>query len=123
MRLCATSCCKPWLASAAQPELRGGRPAVRWLKVAAFAIGVVIAFLIVSSVIGFLIEAVIAVLVVAVIVLAVKVALGRRQVSSRTPDRAIRGPRSSRRRRRDDRPHVEDELTRLRGEMGGERPV
>jgi hypothetical protein len=96
---------------------------VRWFKVAAFVIGVVIAFLIVSSVIGFLIEAVIAVLVGAVIVLAVKVALGRRQVSRRTPDKEVRGPRYSRRRRRDNRPDVEDELTRLRGEVGGERPV
>ena len=96
---------------------------MRWFKVAALAIGVVIAFLVVSSVIGFLIEAVIAVLVVAVIVLAVRVALGRRQVSWRTPDKELRGPRYSRRRRRDNGHDVEDELTRLRGEMGGDRPV
>jgi membrane protein implicated in regulation of membrane protease activity len=95
---------------------------VRWFKVAAFAIGVVIAFLIVSSVIGFLVEALIAVLVVAVVVLAVKVAFNRRQVSRKTPDKEVRGPRYSRRRRHDG-PGVEDELTRLKGEMGDDRPV
>ena len=94
---------------------------MRWFKVAAIAVGVMIAFLIVSSVIGFLLEAAIAVLVVAVIALAVKVALGRKQLSRSRPAKQVRG----RRRRRADplRRHntadVEDELTRLKGETGG----
>jgi uncharacterized membrane protein AbrB (regulator of aidB expression) len=45
---------------------------LRWFKVAAIVVGVMIAFLLVSSVVGFLVEAVIAVLAVAVIVLGVK---------------------------------------------------
>jgi len=92
---------------------------VRWFKVAAIVLGVMIAFLVVSSVVGFLIEAVIAVLVVAVIVLAVKMALSRRQVSWKRPDREVRGPRYSRRLRRHNSSDVEDELTRLKGEMRG----
>jgi DNA-binding NarL/FixJ family response regulator len=53
---------------------------MRWFKVAAFAAGAVIAFLVVSSVIGFLMEAAIAMLVVAAVVLAVKAAFYRGQV-------------------------------------------
>lgn len=54
---------------------------MRWFKVAAIVVGVMIAFLVVSSVIGFLFEAVIAVLAVAVVVLGIKVAFNRRWVS------------------------------------------
>ena len=78
------------LESAQAPFERKRR--MRWFKVAAIAVGVLIAFLVVSSVIGFLIEAAIAALVVATIVLAVKVAFYRKQVSWKRPDR--RGPRA-----------------------------
>jgi lysylphosphatidylglycerol synthetase-like protein (DUF2156 family) len=72
---------------------------MRWFKVAAIAAGVLLAFLVVSSVIGFLMEAAIAALVVATIVLAVKVAFYRKQVSwnrhnsrSASPPTAVRCP-------------------------------
>ena len=51
---------------------------MRWFKVAALAAGVLLAFLVVSSVIGFLLEAAVAALAVATIVLAVKVAFYRK---------------------------------------------
>ena len=89
---------------------------MRWFKVGAFVLGVMIAFLIVSSVIGLLVEAAIAVLVVAVIVLAVKVAVSRKQVSWKRSQREVRG-RSPLRRR--NTPDVENELDRLKGDMGG----
>jgi drug/metabolite transporter (DMT)-like permease len=92
---------------------------MRWFKVAAVAVGVVIAFLVVSSVIGFLMEAAIAALLIAAVVLAVKVAFYRGQVARSRRDSEVRGPASSgplpRRHRRD----VDDELARLRREMGG----
>jgi uncharacterized membrane protein YfcA len=93
--------------------------AVRWFKVAAIAIGVMIAFLVVSSVIGFLVEALIAVLAVAVIALAVKVAFNRKQISRTRPSGEIRGPRYSRPLRRHDTADVDDELARLKREAGG----
>jgi membrane protein implicated in regulation of membrane protease activity len=65
---------------------------MRWFKVAAIAVGVVIALLVVSSVIGFLLEAAIAALVVATVVLAVKVAFYRGQVSRNRRDSEVRGP-------------------------------
>ena len=68
---------------------------MRWFKVAAVAAGVVIAFLVVSSVIGFLLEAAIAALVVVVVVLAVKVAFYRGQVSRNRRDSEVRGPMHS----------------------------
>jgi hypothetical protein len=52
---------------------------MRWFKVAAIAAGVLMAFLVISSIIGFLMKAALAALVVAVIVLAVKVASYRKQ--------------------------------------------
>jgi hypothetical protein len=96
-----------------------GRTAVRWLKVAAAVVGVMVAFLVVSSVVGFLIEAVIAVLAVAVVVLAVKVTLNRKQVSWRRPSGAVGGSRSRRSLRRHITPDVDDDLSRLKREMGG----
>jgi hypothetical protein len=92
---------------------------VRWFKVAAVVGGVIVAFLIVSSVVGFIVEAAIAVLVVAVIDLGVKVALGRKQVSWKRPDREVRGLRHSTRLRRHITPDVEDELSRMKGDMRG----
>jgi hypothetical protein len=77
-----------------------------------------IAFLVVSSVVGFLVEAVIAVLAVAAVVLAAEVAFNRKQVSSKRPNREVRGPRYSRPLRRHDASDVDDELVRLKGEAG-----
>ena len=91
---------------------------MRWFKVAAIVVGVMIAFLVVSSVVGFLIEAVVAVLVVALIALAVKVAFQRKQVSWKGPAREVRGPRYSGPTRRRNTPDVDDELARLKRETG-----
>ena len=90
---------------------------MRWFKVAAIAVGVMIAFLIVSSVVGFLVEAAIAVLVVAAIALAIKVAVSRRQVSWQRRS-GISGPRSTRPLRRNDKPDVDDELARMKRDTG-----
>ena len=81
--------------------------------------GVLIAFLVVSSVIGFLVEAAIAALVVAVIVLAIKAAFYRNQLSSKRPDSEVREPRYSSPLPRHNPPDVDDELARLKREMGG----
>ncbi len=64
---------------------------MRWFKVAAIAAGVVIAFLVVSSVIGLLMEAAIAALVVATVVLATKVAFYCGQVSRNRRDSEVHG--------------------------------
>ena len=92
---------------------------MRWFKVAAIAVGVVVAFLVVSSVIGFLLEAAIAALVVAAVVLAVKVAFYRGQVSRNRRDREVRGPTYSSPLPRHLWRDVDDELARLKREMGG----
>jgi MFS superfamily sulfate permease-like transporter len=92
---------------------------MRWLKVGAVAVAVLIAFLVLSSVVGFLVEAVLAALVVAAIVFAVKVAFSRQQVSWNRPGRQVRGPRFSSSPRRQDTRDVDDELARLKREMGG----
>ena len=73
---------------------------MRWFKVAAIGAGVLIAFLVVSSVFGFIIKVVvdlvIAALVVGAIVVAVKVARSRRQVSGKKADREVREPEYTR---------------------------
>lgn len=91
---------------------------MRWFKVAAIVVGVMIAFLVVSSVIGFLVEAAIAVLAVAVIALGVKVAFNRKQVSRQRPNREVRGPDHGSPLRRHSTPDVDDELARLKRETG-----
>jgi membrane protein implicated in regulation of membrane protease activity len=91
---------------------------MRWFKVAAIAAGVVIAFLVVSSVIGFLMEAAIAALVVATVVLAVKAAFYRGQVSRNKRDNEVRGRTYSSPLPRHHQRDVDDELARLRREMG-----
>jgi len=65
---------------------------MRWFKVAAIAAGVLIAFLVISSIIGFLMEAAIAALTVAIVVLAVKMAFYRGQVPRNRRDSEVRGP-------------------------------
>lgn len=91
---------------------------MRWFKVAAIAVGVLITFLVVSSVIGFLMEAAIAALVIAAIAVAVKVAFYRAQVSAKTPDGEIREPRYSSPLPRHSPRNADDELARLKREMG-----
>jgi len=113
---------------------------MRWFKIAAIGVGILIAFLVVGSVIGaifhILTELVIAALVVGGVVVAVKVARSRREVSGKKAEREVRD--------RDDHeqysrplpradvepaapPHppsrpatqdVDDELARLKREMG-----
>jgi hypothetical protein len=92
---------------------------MRWFKVAAILVGVMIAFLVVSSVVGFVVEAVIAVVAVAAIALAVKVAFHRGQVSWKKPSGQVREPRSSRPLGRHSTREADDELARLKREMGG----
>ncbi|HEY2575107.1 MAG TPA: hypothetical protein VGI74_02255 [Streptosporangiaceae bacterium] len=92
---------------------------MRWFKVAAIAVGVLIAFLVVSSVIGFLLEAVIAALVVAVIVLGIKAVSHNKQVSSERSDREVYEPAYKSPLGRQKMPNTDDELARLKREMGG----
>jgi membrane protein implicated in regulation of membrane protease activity len=90
---------------------------MRWFKVAAIAVGVVMAFLIVSSIIGFLVEAAIAALVVATVVLAVKVAFYRAQISRNRRDSEVRGPKHNSALASHLGRDVDDELARLKREM------
>ena len=112
---------------------------MRWFKIAAIGVGILIAFLIAGSVIGFIIGAVtklvIAAFVVGAIAVAIKVARSRRQVSGKKAEREVREPdheQYSRPLPRADvepaapppppvRPathDVDDELARLKREMG-----
>jgi hypothetical protein len=114
---------------------------MRWFKLAAIGAGILIAFLVVGSVIGFIIHAVtylvFAALVVGAIAVAIKVASSRRQVSGKKAEREVREhddrqykkplpradvepvstpyPPASRPAPQD----VDDELARLKREMGG----
>ena len=67
---------------------------MRWFKIAAIAVGILIAFLVVGSVIGaifhILTQLVIAALVVGGVVIAVKVARSRREVSGKKAEREVR---------------------------------
>ena len=67
---------------------------MRWFKIAAIGVGILIAFLIAGSVIGFIIGAVtklvIAALVVGAVAVAIKVARSRRQVSGNKAEREVR---------------------------------
>lgn len=69
---------------------------MRWFKIAAIGVGILIAFLIVGSVIhailSIAIDVVIAAAVVGGIVVAVKMAQSRRQVSAKKADREVREP-------------------------------
>ncbi len=114
---------------------------MRWFKLAAIGVGILIAFLVVGAVIGtifhVLTDLVIAALVVGAIAVAIKVARSRRQVSGKKAEREVREsdyPQYSRPLPRADvepvstpypppsRPatqDVDDELARLKREMGG----
>jgi hypothetical protein len=112
---------------------------MRWFKVAAIAVGILIAFLVVGSVIGFVLHAVvdlvIAALVVGAIVAAVKVAHSRKQVSRKQAKREVREPDDYSRPlpraevehvttpypsqpTRQSAPDIDEELARLKREMG-----
>ena len=117
---------------------------MRWFKIAAIGVGILIAFLVVGSVIGaifhVLTELVIAALVVGGIVAAVKIASSRRQVSGKKAEREVsdhdheqysrplpRGdvepaapayPPQQARPARPAAADVDDELARLKREMG-----
>lgn len=90
---------------------------MRWFKLAAIAVGVLIALLVVSSVIGFVIYGVIGALVVGAIVLGIKASFYKRQVSGRKPDWEVRNPAYNRPLRHQETSNVDDELARLRREM------
>jgi hypothetical protein len=113
---------------------------MRWFKLAAIGAGILIAFLVVGSVIGFIIHAVtylvLAALVVGGIAVAIKVAGSRRKVSGKKAEREVREPDYQQYNRplpRADVEHVstpyppsrpatqdvDDELARLKREMGG----
>ena len=114
---------------------------MRWFKVAAIGVGILIAFLIVGAVIGtvlhLLTDLVIAALVVGGIAVAIKVARSRRQISGSKPEREVREPDYPQYNRPLPRADVEpvstpyppparpatqdvdDELARLKREMGG----
>lgn len=91
---------------------------MRWFKVAAVALGILIVLLVVSSVLGILFEAAIAALVFAAIVLGVKAAFYKKQVSGKMPDQEVRGPAHQSLLNRQKTPNVDDELARLKREMG-----
>ena len=90
---------------------------MRWFKVAAAVVGVLIAFFVVSALIGYLIWGAMGALVIAVIILAIKARSGK-QVSWEEPDREIRESTYSSPRHRQKTPDVDDELARLKREMG-----
>jgi hypothetical protein len=113
---------------------------MRWFKIAAIGVGILIAFLVVGSVIGaifhVLTDLVIAALVVGAVVVAVKVARSRREVSGKKAEREVRDRDDYEQRSRPlpradvesaappyppSRPaahDVDDELARLKREMG-----
>jgi hypothetical protein len=112
---------------------------MRFLKLAAIAGGILIAFLVVGSVIGFIIHAVttlvIAALVVGAVVVAIKMARSGKQVSGKRAKREVREeesyqplpraevdtfsvPAQQPRRNIPSTADIDDELARLKREMG-----
>jgi hypothetical protein len=91
---------------------------MRRFKLAAIAVGVVIALFAVSSVIGLLIWAAMGALVIGTVVLGIEVAFRRGQVSRRRQYREVGEPGRDQSLRRPAPPGVDDELARLRREMG-----
>ena len=114
---------------------------MRWFKLAAIAVGVLIAFLVATSVIGVVFKVITDLVIVAIVVgaiaVAIKVASSRRQVSGKKAEREVREPDDQRYSRPLPRADVEpvstpyppasrpapqdvdDELARLKREMGG----
>ncbi len=117
---------------------------MRWIKVAALAAGILIAFLVVGSVVGFILHVVtylvIAALVVGGVAVAIKVARSGKQVSRKRAEREVREHEYTKPLPRADVEHVptsypaatsypsqparpapqdiDDELARLKREMG-----
>jgi hypothetical protein len=108
-----------------------------WFKVAAIGVGLVIAFLIVGSVVHFILGAITTILIAALVVggvaVAIKVARSRKQVSRKREEKQVREPDYSEYARplpradiepvtpqpsRSTGPDVDDELARLKREMG-----
>ncbi len=111
---------------------------MRWFKVAAIAGGILIAFLLVGSVIGVIIHAVIdlviAAAVVGVIVVAIRMVRSGRQISRKREEKQVREPDYGEYSRplprgdiepispqpgRQSEQDIDDELARLKREMGG----
>jgi hypothetical protein len=89
-----------------------------WLKIAGVALGVFIAFAVVSTVLGYLIWIGIAALVVGAIVLAVKAARHKGKVSSAKAEREVSQPAYASPLPRPQKPNVDDELAKLKRDMG-----
>jgi Flp pilus assembly protein TadB len=90
---------------------------MRWFKVAAVAAGALVAFFVISALMGYIIWGAMAALVIAVVVLSVK-ARSANRVSREEPEREIREPAYSSQPRRQKMPNIDDELARLKREMG-----
>jgi len=110
---------------------------MNWFKVAAVGVGIIIAFLIVGSVVHFILGAITTILIAAAVVggiaVAVKVARSRKQVSRKREEKQVREPDYSEYSRplpradiepvtpqpgRQGTQDVDDELARLKREMG-----
>jgi membrane protein involved in colicin uptake len=110
---------------------------MNWFKVAAVGVGIIIAFLIVGSVVHFILGAITTILIAAVVVggiaVAIKVARSRKQVSRKREEKQVREPDYSEYSKplpradiepitpqpgRQGTQDVDDELARLKREMG-----
>ena len=110
---------------------------MRWFKIAAIAAGIIIAFLIVGSVVHFILAAITTIVIAALVVggaaVAIKMMRSGRQVSRKREEKQVREPDHSEYSRplpradielaspqpaTQDAPDVEDELARLKREMG-----
>jgi hypothetical protein len=110
---------------------------MNWFKVAAVGVGIIIAFLIVGSVVHFILGAITTILIAAAVVggiaVAIKVARSRKQVSRKREEKQVREPDYSEYSRplpradiepvtpqpgRQGTQDVDDELARLKREMG-----
>jgi hypothetical protein len=101
---------------------------MRWIKVALAALGVLIVFLVIGTVVHILMDVVFAVIVVGAIALAIKLASGRRKLPRSKRDsyaeREIREPRRTTPTVNVPPPpapahaNVDDDLERLKREMG-----
>ena len=110
---------------------------MRWFKIAAIAAGIIIAFLIVGSVVHFILAAITTIVIAALVVggaaVAIKMMRSGRQVSRKREEKQVREPDQSEYSRPlpradielaspqpggQDAPDVEDELARLKREMG-----
>jgi hypothetical protein len=92
---------------------------MRWFKAAVIAASVLAVFLVVSSVIGYLIEATIAAIIVVGIYFGVKATVRNKQVPGKWNDREVRNPAYGSSRRRHKTLDVDEDLARLKREMGG----